>query len=220
MSYHFDMTFYTAPDRLSAFSQTQELANLFVSLDNAKVHLRQTLPFAISQYNSLSGNFKKPFDPDDGAFRQWLDTWVRSAFHVHSVYWPELHLLGVLGNVPEVVFGTHPIPFQNSTDQDYDLDIWPNLDFFTDIIKKYSDMSDKEVLQERYGEDVPYSKPVADYSRLSLVYEKVFEALDLDSWLYDRRGNFERISMNGLTTTDLTTQMSLMATVIAKTINI
>lgn len=221
MSYHFDMTFYTASDRLSAFSLTQELANAFVSLDNAKRHLRQTLPRAISRYNSLSGNFTKPFDPDDGAFRQWLEAWVSGAFHVHAVYWSEYNLLGVLGNVPEIIYGTPSIPFQDSTDQDYDLDIWPKLDFFQDIIRKYSEMSDEKVIQKRHGDDLKYfSDPDPAYSRRSLVYEKIFELLDLDNWLYDRRGNFERIAMNGLTTTDIATELNLMAILIAKKTNI
>ena len=43
---------------------------------------------------------------------------------------------------------------------------------------------------------------VEDYVRRSAVYKSIFNVLDLDNWLYERDGHFERIRMSGLTSVE------------------
>ena len=125
--------------------------------------------------------------------------WLNTLFEIQFVYWPEKELIGLCGNdYPGKIkdmFSGHVL-FQNSTDQDYAYDVWPQINLFQkhvyesvtldkeSIMKKYADVNNdysEEELKECFGSD--YS---SNYYRRTLVFDAVYKELALDDWLWGK----------------------------------
>lgn len=215
MSYEFQMQFTKAESKFEAYTFLHTLSSALTTTNNAHTNLNNLLPYAISRFDY----FGRKFDPCDSVCRLWLQEWIRGAFEVRSVYWPEHRLLGILGgNYGHVMDMSSPVMFQNGTDQDYSLEYWPKLDVFQDIIAQVRTIPDAEVLRELWGEDAAELSDDVEYARRSLIYDRVFDALDLDNWLYGRNGRFERMCMSGIETREKEHEIYESAIVLSKKI--
>ena len=127
------------------------------------------------------------------------EMWIQDIFQLRFVYWAQYHLLALCGDdYPDAVTNLlgPSVGFQNSTDQDYELSTWAvTIPLFQKIISE----TPKEggSLFEDCDDGLPEG-----YAYRSTVYHEIFDALDLDNWLYGRDGQFERIRMSGLTSTE------------------
>lgn len=189
MSYYFAMSFAPVPDRASAFSLCQQAVNRLCEKPAAREHIRNMYPFFLQR---CSFEHVEPT-----SFLR--EMWIQDIFQLRFVYWAQYHLLALCGDdYPDAVtnlFGPS-VGFQNSTDQDYELSTWDvNIPLFQIIISK----TPKEggPLFEDCDDGLPEG-----YAYRSTVYHEIFDALDLNNWLYGRDGQFERIRMSGLTSTE------------------
>lgn len=110
--------------------------------------------------------------------------WLYKLFTFDFIYWQEENLVALSGyQYPDAVknlFDTQ-FGFQNSTDQDYDLELWNDK---IDVFKR-----NKETINSDPNEE----------STKTALYEKIFCELCLDEWLYDKKcDTFQRISLCAL----------------------
>lgn len=193
MSYHFLMKFTPHLDKAAAYDLCQRAVTTLCEPKSAVAHAIERYKFALW----YSFDNKRPSD-------DILNIWTSSIFQMRFVYWPKYMLLALVGKYPDEVsklFETQ-ISFQNGTDQDYDLDWWgKDVPLFQNIIAPVAKMSDEES-SDKLGWGGEGETP-PDYCRRTLVYDQIFQALDLDNWLYGRDGQFERICMSGLTSQEM-----------------
>ena len=82
------------------------------------------------------------------------------------------------------------IYFQNSTDQNYDFQEWleGNIPFFKEHVETITNMPQSklfDICKDYLDEDTDLSNPEIElYMRQSLLYQRIFSALELQSWLY------------------------------------
>lgn len=196
MSYGFQMGLVPVPDRGSAYDLCQKAAAELLVPETLREYIKSVYP------SCRWRSFEKQ-RPSDAV----LDIWLRSISRLSFVYWPQHNLLALLGDYPDTINKLFPIQvyFQNSCDQDYPLDTWgSDVPLFEDIKQQVSTAEKKTLLAEFWCDDDidendAYS-PALDYLRQSIVYKRIFSALDLDNWLYGRPGQFERIMLSGLIT--------------------
>ena len=215
MSYYFEMSFIKARDKGEAYALCDRVARQLCEMPVASAHIRESLPYILDRFTAE--------DKECGIFRMYLESWTRTLFPVSAVYWPQYQLLGIPGEKPEEIMEgfSNAIPFQNSTDHDYRLDTWPeDIEFFQEIKRKVTSMS-FETLSTEFGREIEESlredKEYIDYMRRSLVYQLVYDRLDMARWLYGKDGKFQRFCMSGLTTPEKVNELYQMALAISKT---
>lgn len=93
--------------------------------------------------------------------------WIRSLATSKFIYWPEYELLGVLGEGNNR--GT-TVSFQNSTNQDYNIQTWQGIPLFEKVCKN--------VLSSN-------SEPTTGQKRA--IYKKIEKCLDIELFLSDPR---------------------------------
>lgn len=78
--------------------------------------------------------------------------------------------------------------FQNSTDQNYEYKTWNGISVFEQVVKEMLALSEAEILHiaESYDDE---DKLDIEYYRQTTIYQKIYEMLDLKSWLWHRNGN-------------------------------
>ena len=98
--------------------------------------------------------------------------------------------------------------FQNGTDQDYDEELWPKLPFFQEQIEAVKKLSVKEMARTADLDPADLERNPEYWSR-STIYQKIADALKLDTWLYSFKepANFERFAMNGITCSDMSNEL-------------
>lgn len=121
--------------------------------------------------------------------------WLKNLFQIEFLYWETYGLLGVCGiHLPDISRKAVPVYFQNSTDQDYEYKTWNGISVFEKIVKEVQMLPGTEILNLAGicdEEDVPD----VEYYRQTAVYEKIYEMLDLGSWLWHRNGNMFNFTM-------------------------
>ena len=141
----------------------------------------------------------------------WLDT----LFSLNFVYWDDINLLGLSGyEYPceiRKMFTTH-VTFQNSTDQDYEYDDWNDkIDVFKECKQYVEKLSDSDIAG-LFNEDSLADDDIAglfnedsladddlDYYRKTCLYNKIYEKLSLEDWLYDNYSDsFKRFKINAI----------------------
>ena len=119
MSYEFGM-FFTECEPKNVLSTCLSIVNTIV--DNPDELIKDNVSFCPSR------RFKSQLDLY--VARNFDQTWLYEIFNFHFVYWKQYNLLGLSGyNYGENVnnlFKCH-ICFQNSSDQDYEYDIWKGI---------------------------------------------------------------------------------------------
>ena len=222
MSYYFDMAFTEAADLGSAMVKAHELVKFEMQPKMAEKIISQNLIYVPSLRYVRRG--EKGFESlKDVADKKWL----YSLFNKRFVFWPDYHLLGVVGIAPEELNEWHGVAFQDSTDQDYDFDEWPQLPFFAEEVEKaksalacpkevaFQIMKSDEGLSEwldewqREGKDINEDR--LNYCLKSWVYRTIFDKLHLNKWLYGNdNSGFERFAINGIESQEQELQLSFI----------
>ena len=127
--------------------------------------------------------------------------WLHKLFDTRFVYWPEKEILGIARSIPkEFDDNLTNVYFQNSSDQDYDFEIWKGISYFENIVEKYRD-ADIETLRA-YFDDSDINDEDLDYYRKSFIYKKIYEEMELDNWLWEKGGNFKVFTLNAFNQND------------------
>ena len=193
MSYSFGMFFVECKPK-KVLDKCLDVTNIIT--DNAEAYIKDNDYFLPSNRYSI----------DQKHIARELDRfWLYSLFNFKFIYWEKYNLLGFCGynygKQVEKAF-THHIGFQNSTDQDYEYACWQGIDCFDKIISEVNDMNTQQILTYLNREYSDYTEEDIDknisYYKRSIVYNKIYEMLDLDSWLWGKDGNFKRITMCGI----------------------
>lgn len=130
--------------------------------------------------------------------------WLYQLFNFRFVYWKDYQLLGLCGYDYNVKpdFKLH-VEFQNSCDQNYEYSTWQGITCFETVISEVESMTLEQILNA-YGDGYSIEEIETDlpYYKKSLIYKRIYDMLNLDSWLWGTEGNFQRITMNGIDTTE------------------
>lgn len=153
---------------------------------------------------------------EDYITRSFDIAYLYQLFNFPFVYWKQYNLLALrgyfYGTEVEKLFKKH-VCFQNSTDQDYDYDVWSGIVDFDIAIWKAKSTSNDELIKkykEEFGDDEEPED--IEYYRRTYLYDMIYKSLDLDNWLYGADGKFERITINGIP--NIETQIKLYSELI------
>lgn len=184
MSYGFDMAFAHAADEKAAFSLARSYVDKCMEKENARKFIEDNTIYIPSiRYSHI----EEATNMAEVADRYWLETLFKFRF----LYWPKYRLLGLVGSNPidDPAFPMS-IYFQNSTDQNYDFQEWleGNIPFFKEHVETITNMPQSklfDICKDYLDEDTDLSNPEIElYMRQSLLYQRIFSALELQSWLY------------------------------------
>ena len=184
MSYGFDMAFTHAADEKAAFSLARSYVDKCMEKENARKFIEDNTIYIPSiRYSHI----EEATNMAEVADRYWLETLFKFRF----LYWPKYRLLGLVGSnrIDDPAFPMS-IYFQNSTDQNYDFQEWleGNIPFFKEHVETITNMPQSklfDICKDYLDEDTDLSNPEIElYMRQSLLYQRIFSALELQSWLY------------------------------------
>lgn len=104
------------------------------------------------------------------------NSWVKQVFTYRYFYLEKYNLLGIYG-LPDVVHDLFDdtIYFQNSTDQDYDLDIWNKIKLFKNVADKWKNCTNNYIIQTQdcdEDDDIEYNRRSGCYSEIWNTYLK------------------------------------------------
>ena len=210
MSYSFDMYFTSAETELIAY---QKAINFTKSLQK-----RENAWPLIDEYLD---NFLSTTTPDYDSilFHRMLTGWLNMLFSVKFVYWPHEKLLGIGGDfrcIDKNFENLHHVYFQNSCNQDYDYQEWPNeIPFFANEKDDILWLSEETLLSEvpddeKSDMDKEAQASYAEFLRRLRLYRQIFQDLDLNAWLYgDDSTTFFRFSTNAIETDEQRMKLSL-----------
>lgn len=141
MSYGFSMAFTPCNSFERALMIGAQCSDLLRKPENTKHLINDNLIFLPSLRYHDDVN---PFS--DG-------NWLHRFFTMRFVYWDSQKILGLVIDNPEAnglgEFFDHSIYFQNSTDQDYDIDVWPtSCPWFSEIVANHSSITVQGLLKK------------------------------------------------------------------------
>lgn len=184
MSYAFDMSFAMAADEKEAFVLARHYVEKCMEKKNARKFIEDNTIYIPSiRYSHV----EKANNMAEVADRYWLETLFKFRF----LYWPKYRLLGLVGSnrIDDPAFPMS-IYFQNSTDQNYDFQEWleGKILFFKEYVERIQNIPFVRLMdtcRDYLDEDTDLSNPEIElYMRQSLLYNRIFSALELKSWLY------------------------------------
>jgi hypothetical protein len=200
MSYGFDISFMSADTLEEAMASANDFVSYVAKSGNIKQMLEDEKYF-IPSLRYFCGDV---FSAEDREYAQALDDgWLQRFLSLRFVYWPAAKLLGLVGATwpNRKAFFAESVYFQNSTDQDYELDSWPKLPFFDEIVKDHRNMTVQNLQRkprwcdytlEELGQDL-------DYYVRSDAYDQIYSQLSLDDWLWGRDNDaFVRFTLSAL----------------------
>ena len=204
MSYYFEIAFLPCSE-LDSFKKAKELCRSDMS--HKKDIIRDNLFFL--------GRDKSQNIP--------LHLAVKNLFYRRFLYWHELGLCGVFGGTireyTKEIFPVH-IAFQNSCDQDYDYEVWDDrIPLFKQMKDEVLHLSDRQIQDLSYDYDPDDWTDMAsflDYQRKSILYQKIYEKLDLNNVLYGNPCKPERFSMCAINTQEELLALTTLARVMLK----
>jgi hypothetical protein len=129
---------------------------------------------------TLSSHYKNLDEfTQEGINRSWMKEKI---FTFRYFYLPEYELLGMF-SIPretEKLFDT-TIYFQNSTDQNYDWEVWNGIEEFEISANKWQ-LIDKEIIYKKYlsrdfATEVPIEDFDDDYYRKTFCYEEIWDKI-------------------------------------------
>lgn len=191
MSYAFQMTFLEVPKN-EILSVCTEIVNR--NWENGSQILEDNLVYIPSVRNfchqdvSVKDYRRSPWKEADRF-------WLKNLFQIEFLYWEKYGLLGVCGvDLPEISRKSVQVYFQNSTYQNYECKTWNGISIFEQVVKEIQTLSDAEILHiaESCDDDDELD---AEYYRQTTVYHKIYEMLDLESWLWQRNGSMLKFMM-------------------------
>ncbi|WP_097006703.1 hypothetical protein [Lacrimispora amygdalina] len=150
--------------------------------------------------------------------------WLYNLFSNKFVYWPDKGLVGAVGNFPsKIEKDLVTIEFQNSTDQNYDYEYWSGISYFEEITKLLKTGTTECILShlnkgsvsaacytlEEITEDI-------DYYKKSAVYNSIYNSLDLDNWLWNKKGDFRSFSIQAINSSEEHFQLTRKLEIVRK----
>lgn len=147
------------------------------------------------------------------AFTDPFPSWLYEFHNCKFVYFKEANVLGLIGDygLVEVVemFDT-AFYFQNSSDQDYDYDLWDDkINIFKDIKKQVLALSDEDLAntfisgpENWYNEsDREHIMKDIEYYRKTYLYNAITKALGVIDFIYDKNSErYDVFVFNGIKT--------------------
>ena len=123
--------------------------------------------------------------------------WLKQLFQVEFLYWEQYGLLGIVGiEMPPLERKPVSVYFQNSTDRDYEYTTWAGIGLFERICEEIQAVAEEELTKRMVQDNNDSDEtPDVEYTRKTAVYDQIYQALDLDSWLWKRDGNFINLTM-------------------------
>lgn len=203
MSYAFNMSFATAANEKEAFVLARRYVEKCMEEKNAKKIIEDNdLYIPSSRFDTIGEEAR--------GIANFADKyWLESLFKFRFLYWPKYELLSIVGgnliNDP-----TFPMTmyFQNSTDQDYDFQEWleGNIPFFkehVEFIQNIPFIRLMDTCKDWFDDGVDFSDPkIEAYMRQSLLYNRIFSALELKSWLYaddsEKETSYIQFALSGI----------------------
>ena len=185
-----------------------------VALEFCKDMLRQENIEEIVQYNiGWIPNYEKLLVEDELDFWSLSASdvdWLEGIFNYTFVYYKEYKLLCVIGDYT----GYGNIVFQNSCDQDEDLNTWGILygddqcrDVFKELVSKTIGNENNTDICEYFKDDCFVSSPTDEYHKRWYVYKKIEKSLcigdvlwDVDSDDFFKFDFGKRLTVNNMTT--------------------
>ena len=198
MSYSFSMAFAPCDSFEQALVIGVQCADLLRKPENKKSLLRRNLMYIPSRRYTTHVT---PFSDAN---------WAHQLFTLRFVYWEDKKVLGLVMNDPQECgldsFFHRSIYFQNSCDQDYDLNEWRGIcRWFSDIATDHVGMTAQDLLKKGRWNDYTEEElnEDLDYHIRSDAYKEVFDELCLDDWLYGNSNpTFRQFSMAALQSMD------------------
>lgn len=189
MSYHFDISFKQVKSREEAMDLGVRFSRAIVQAPYAEERLHDNICYAAMQC--------KDDDPDS---YKSLRGWLSELFKVRMLYWPKYQLAAIIGGSwPKHLmeeFGLQDHEFQDGSDQDYEMDSWPDMEPFRSL-KTEVETAPEESLLAYF--DLDEIEEDETYVRGSVLYDKVYEALDLTSWETEAQTDaFEQMAFSGI----------------------
>lgn len=186
MSYGFDMGFAQANSLQEAMTIALEYTQSQMTEKNIRKAIRDNryyIPSVRTGYIADEESKNRRADVlADTADRYWLE----ALFTFRFLYWEEHKLLGIIMMPPESASEKWPLSvyFQNSCDQDYPFFEWKegNIPFFANAAAKAENYTAEEI---RAKFDYEIEDEDLEYYRRNTCYNDIFEALALESWLYN-----------------------------------
>lgn len=202
MSYGFIMSFAHVADEKTAFSLARSYVDQCMEKKNARKiieHNRMYIPSV--RYDSIAKEEKTMANIAN-------EFWLETLFKFRFLYWPKHQLLGMVGSsIDENIFPME-MYFQNSTNQDYDFRDWleGDIPFFKENVAFIKDMSFEKlqnVCKDWFDEEADLANPeIETYARESLLYSRIFHALELNAWLYadesDKEVSWKMFALSGI----------------------
>lgn len=207
MSYGFDMAFRHVNDSAEALDSMSGFLRWLSEGSVARGYIRSRITYS-------------PAFTDSDASLPDIKKWLRLIFTVEFIYWPELSLLGVAGYYPLHIrengnekehknpYFCKPIYFQNSSDKDYDFALWAEQpDAIKNVVEECSATTLLEAMNkldfdvedwEFTSEELAGVGKEDQYPFRVYVYEKVFEKLALNDWLYSDKSTLRKFKMCAL----------------------
>lgn len=192
MSYYLDMGFVNVKDKFDAYEKAKKFC------DKCKESYKEML------------DIQKYYIPEIRMGNKYQCAniyWIYGTFTFNFIYWEKYELLGIKGcGFPleaTKLFDVF-IPFQNGTDQDYDMKEWgDSINVFNEIVDKFKN-ADYELIKntiiKKWGSWDEETEENIEYYRRTCIYEEICDKIDFHSFLYDKEGDFERFSMCAINT--------------------
>jgi len=191
MSYAFQMTFLEVPKE-KVMSVCTKVVNQ--QWKNSDKILEENLVFIPSVRNCC----QQDISVKDYNISPWKETdrfWLKNLFLIEFLYWEQYGLLGILGaDLSKLSGKSIQIYFQNSTDQNYEYKEWNGISAFEEVVKEICTLPDTEIRKIVSCCDDEDELDM-EYYRKTAVYQKIYDMLDLKSWLWQRNGKMLNFTM-------------------------
>lgn len=200
MSYYFKLTFWKEKPE-DVLDTCLSIANFYKDRDNARFYISENLMYAPTNvYNYMIESSREA-----KIMRLADEEWLYHLFNFKFIYWPQYKLMAMVGTrplIPELIKKkATTIEFQNSTDQDYELGTWIDVHAFRPIVDQLMNqhLTKNQIkhLDKRYIES-RYSDKVEEYDLRSSVYNHIFNMLELEKWMNEKRGNFKLMNFSSI----------------------
>lgn len=172
MSYRFELSFKQATSREEAMDLGVRFSRAIVQAPYADELIHDNICYAAIQCK----------DDDSGNYKS-LRGWLSELFKVRVLYWPKYQLAAIIGaSWPKQLmeeFGLRAHEFQDGTDQDYEMGSWPDMEPFRSLKAEVEAAPVESFLPYFDLKDIEEDE---SYVRCSVLYDKIYEALDLLSW--------------------------------------
>lgn len=189
MSYHFDISFKHVKSREEAMDLGVRFSRAIVQVPYAEELLHDNICYAAMQCKD-----------DDVDSYKTLRGWLSELFKVRVLYWPKYQLAAIIGGAwPKQLmneFGLQTHEFQDGSDQNYKMDSWPDMEPFFSLKAEVGAATVESFLPYFDLDEIEEDDA---YVRCSVLYDKIYEALDLYSWETEAQTDtFEQMAFSGI----------------------